>query len=106
MKMAANGISIPSSYTAYIAPLSSTKLYQEAKVHGSDKGTETPYVVMFQAVNLLSDDGPGASGRCRGQIQACWEFIHPRPDVVVDSRGLFAGHRGVCITHIADQDYL
>jgi protein arginine N-methyltransferase 5 len=44
---------------------------------------------MLQAVNLLSGDGAGVSGRCRGQVQPCWEFMHPRPDVVVDSRGLF-----------------
>jgi type II protein arginine methyltransferase len=85
----ANGISIPSSYTAYLAPLSSSKLFQEARTHGDQKGAETPYVVMFQSVNILSGDGAGASGRCQGQIQACWEFVHPRPDVVVDSRGQF-----------------
>lgn len=47
---------------------------------------------MLQAVNILSGDEPGASGKCRGQIQACWEFVHPRPDVVVDSRGLLIRH--------------
>jgi len=43
---------------------------------------ETPYVVMFQSVNILSDD-EGA-----GRIQECWEFEHPRRDVVVSENGL------------------
>ncbi|KAF8899935.1 shk1 kinase-binding protein 1 [Gymnopilus junonius] len=49
-----NGISIPSSYTAHLAPLSSSKLYNEARSTKTEKGLETPYVVMFQAVNILS----------------------------------------------------
>ncbi|KAI6117252.1 PRMT5-domain-containing protein [Pisolithus croceorrhizus] len=52
------------------------------------KGVETPYVVMFQNVNLLSGDGGGVGGRCGPQIQECWEFMHPRRDVAVDDRGL------------------
>ncbi|KAI6116886.1 PRMT5-domain-containing protein [Pisolithus croceorrhizus] len=52
------------------------------------KGVETPYVVMFQNVNLLSGDGGGVGGRCGPQIQECWEFVHPRRDVAVDDRGL------------------
>jgi type II protein arginine methyltransferase len=51
------------------------------------KGVETPYVVMFQAVKILSGDGPGAGGRCGGSIQECWEFEHPRRDVSLDARG-------------------
>lgn len=46
------------------------------------------YVVMFQAANLLSGDGGGASQFCGPRIQECWEFVHPRSDVVLDSRGL------------------
>ncbi|KAF8656778.1 hypothetical protein AX16_002330 [Volvariella volvacea WC 439] len=83
-----NGISIPSSYTAHLAPLSSSKLYNEARAGKDEKSLETPYVVMFQAVNVLSGDGGGVQGRCGPQIQACWEFEHPRKDVVLDSRGL------------------
>jgi protein arginine N-methyltransferase 5 len=82
----ANGFSIPSSYTAHLAPLSSSKLYSEAR-NKDLKGSETPYVVMFQAVNILSDDGGGLSGRCGSQIQECWEFEHPRRDAVLDPRG-------------------
>ncbi|CAK5269133.1 unnamed protein product [Mycena citricolor] len=83
-----DGISIPSSYTAHLAPLSSSKLYNEARGRKDEKGLETPYVVMFQAVNLLSGDGECTQGRCGPSIQECWEFEHPRPDAVLDERGL------------------
>lgn len=48
---------------------------------------ETPYVVMFQNVNILSGDGGGVTGRCGPKIQECWEFEHPRKDVTVDEKG-------------------
>jgi protein arginine N-methyltransferase 5 len=87
MAAPADGISIPSSYTAHLAPLSSSKLYNEARA-GKDekKSVETPYVVMFQAVNILSGDGGGTNGRCGPQIQECWEFEHPRRDAALDER--------------------
>jgi protein arginine N-methyltransferase 5 len=83
-----DGISIPSSYTAHLAPLSSSKLYNEAWAGKDEKSVETPYVVMFSAVNILSGDGGGLRGQCGSQIQECWEFVHPRRETVVDSRGL------------------
>lgn len=83
-----NGISIPSSYSAYLAPLSSSKLYNEVRAGKDEKASETPYVVMFQAVNILSGQGGDDGGRCGQQIQECWEFEHPRRDVVLDERGL------------------
>lgn len=86
------GISIPCSYTAHLAPLSSAKLYNEARsgatASGSPAGLETPYVVMLQAVNILSGDGPGVSGACGPRIQECWSFEHPRKDALLDERGL------------------
>lgn len=85
----ATGISIPSSYTAHLAPLSSSKLYNEARGTKSAESLETPYVVMFQAVNILSGDKREPDGRCGSQIQECWEFEHPRRDVALDARGRF-----------------
>ncbi|TFK40311.1 shk1 kinase-binding protein 1 [Crucibulum laeve] len=82
-----DGISIPSSYTAHLAPLSSSKLYNEARATKNEKSLETPYVVMFQAVNILSGANP-ANGRCGPQVQECWEFEHPRRDPVLDTNGL------------------
>ncbi|KAF7312309.1 Protein arginine N-methyltransferase [Mycena indigotica] len=83
-----DGISIPSSYTAHLAPLSSAKLFNEARIGKEEKNLETPYVVMFQAVNILSGDGSSTNGRCGPQVQECWEFEHPRRDAVLDQRGL------------------
>ncbi|KAJ3485793.1 hypothetical protein NLJ89_g11868 [Agrocybe chaxingu] len=83
-----NGISIPSSYTAHLAPLSSSKLYNEARSTKNEKSLETPYVVMFQAVNILSGTKATIDGRCGPQVQECWEFEHPRRDAVLDARGL------------------
>jgi len=83
------GISIPSSYTAHLAPLSSSKLYNEARIPKDEKSLETPYVVMFQAVNILSGTKKvSLDGRCGPKIQECWEFEHPRRDAVLDSHGL------------------
>jgi len=73
----ATGISIPSSYTSHLAPLSSSKLYNEARaLRNADDSLETPYVVMFQAVNILSED----KSQCGSKIQECWGFEHPRRD--------------------------
>ncbi|KAI0033553.1 PRMT5 arginine-N-methyltransferase-domain-containing protein, partial [Vararia minispora EC-137] len=84
------GISIPASYSAHLAPLSSSKLYNEVRAGRGDrdKAAETPYVVMFQAVNILSGNGGGEAGRCGPQVQECWEFEHPRRDAVLNELGL------------------
>ncbi|KAH7106503.1 PRMT5-domain-containing protein [Auriculariales sp. MPI-PUGE-AT-0066] len=84
-----DGISIPASYTAHLAPLSSSRLHQEVH-NGSDstKAAETPYVVMFGSANIMSGDGGGVRGKCGGRIQECWEFEHPRRDLSLDPRGL------------------
>ncbi|OCH94445.1 PRMT5-domain-containing protein [Obba rivulosa] len=83
-----DGISIPASYTAHIAPLSSSKLYNDTGSTADQKAAETPYVVKFNAINILSGDGGGVSGTCGPKIQECWEFEHPRSDAVLDRRGL------------------
>jgi protein arginine N-methyltransferase 5 len=44
---------------------------------------------MFQAVNILSGQGANDGGRCGTQIQECWDFEHPRRDVVLDERGKY-----------------
>ncbi|KAG9045040.1 methyltransferase protein [Tulasnella sp. UAMH 9824] len=73
-----DGISIPSSYTAYLEPVSSSRLFRDASNSlGDVKGAETPYVVMFQAVNELSTEP-----------QECWEFQHPRHNAITDQNGL------------------
>lgn len=85
--MSADGISIPASYSAFLAPISSSKLYNEARASKDEKGMETPYVVMLQSIKILSGDGGGLSGKCGPQIQECWEFDHPRRDAVLNTQG-------------------
>jgi len=88
MPIPADGISIPSSYTAHLAPLSSAKLWNNVCNQAQErKLAETPYVVMFQAVNILSSNGGGISGECGERVQEAWEFVHPRSNVVLDAQG-------------------
>ena len=86
--LTAEGFSIPMSYTAHLAPISSSKLHYEVTLPTRPLGaTETPYVVMMSQVNILSADGPGLSGRCGERIQQCWQFEHPRKDLILDDDG-------------------
>lgn len=85
----ASGISIPASYTAHLAPISSSSLYSAATASTRPPGAaETPYVVMMSAVNILSGDGGGVAGRCGEKIQQCWQFNHPRLDLILDANGM------------------
>ncbi|KAI7865537.1 protein arginine N-methyltransferase [Spinellus fusiger] len=64
-----DGISIPASYTAFVAPLASTKLYNEVAAYKDLVHFETPYVVMFQQVCELAPSKP------------LWTFEHPNPRI-------------------------
>lgn len=91
---AASGISIPISYTAHLAPISSAKLHAEVTASTRPaSAAETSYVVMMSQVNVLSADGGGASGRCGERVQQCWQFEHPRRDLILDSSGKFKSVR-------------
>ncbi|KAJ3188946.1 hypothetical protein HDU85_004662 [Gaertneriomyces sp. JEL0708] len=59
------GISIPSSYTTYIAPLSSTKLFDQVSSYNDQTHFETPYVVKFRNATELAS------------AQSLWTFEHP-----------------------------
>ncbi|KAG8825337.1 methyltransferase protein [Serendipita sp. 411] len=83
-----DGISIPASYTTYLSPVSSPRLHNEVLQNNGRGGPETPYVVMFQAVNTLSGEGGGLRGLCGTRVQECWSFTHPRRDAVVNEQGL------------------
>ncbi|KAI8339390.1 PRMT5 arginine-N-methyltransferase-domain-containing protein [Chlamydoabsidia padenii] len=61
----ADGISIPANYTSYVAPLASTKLYNEVAAYKDLEHFETPYVVMFQQICQLNPSQP------------LWTFEHP-----------------------------
>lgn len=81
---AASGVSIPASYTAHLAPISSSKLHADVTSSTRPAGAaETPYVVMMSQVNILSGEGGGVAGRCGERVQQCWQFEHPRQDLVL-----------------------
>ena len=44
-------------------------------------------MVMMSAVNIISADGGGVAGRCGERIQQCWQFEHPRRDLILDPTG-------------------
>ncbi|KAK7207790.1 PRMT5 arginine-N-methyltransferase-domain-containing protein [Myxozyma melibiosi] len=60
-----SGIMIPQSYTAHLTPAMSPKLYATIKAQNKDEAAHTPYVVLLQAVDLLSSS-----------IHQAWEFSH------------------------------
>ncbi|KAJ3095302.1 Protein arginine N-methyltransferase 5 [Phlyctochytrium planicorne] len=78
-----NGVSIPSKYTAFAAPLSSSKIYSEVCAYKDVTHVETPYVVKFKAVDTLGLDPV-----------ALWSFEHPLPADQIVPRGnqLFNSH--------------
>lgn len=60
------GISIPADYTSFVAPLSSSKLWNEVKTFGDKKHFETPYVVKFSNIDQLDE------------AKECFKFTHPK----------------------------
>ncbi|BGP06595.1 hypothetical protein JCM10049v2_002419 [Rhodotorula toruloides] len=102
-----DGISIPASYTSYLAPISTSRLHTEvtnpqvasAATVMDAKPAEQPYVVMFSQFHTLS-----ASGGRMGveKVQECWTFDHPRPDIVTDEQGLpFTNHHNARSAHLS-----
>ena len=49
------GISVPESYTSFLAPISSPKLHQEVKAYNDVKHFETTYVVKMHQHKVLSE---------------------------------------------------
>ena len=72
--LADDGISIPSEYISYIAPISSSKLHNEAKAYGDLAHFETPYVVKMHNVHQLCES------------KEVFTFVHPNVDEVIDNR--------------------
>jgi protein arginine N-methyltransferase 5 len=61
-----DGISIPCSYTSYVAPISSSKVWNEVKLHDTLKSFETPYVVRLHNFFSIAESQP------------CFRFDHPK----------------------------
>ncbi|PRP88838.1 hypothetical protein PROFUN_00306 [Planoprotostelium fungivorum] len=68
------GISIPASYTSYLAPISSSKLWNEVRAYKEMKHYETPYVVKMHNFYQL------------GESQECFTFVHPNRDEYIDNQ--------------------
>ncbi|BFZ13310.1 hypothetical protein BsWGS_16351 [Bradybaena similaris] len=74
-----DGISIPERYTSYLAPLMSSKLYNEVRGSKLEKGKspdsvfEMPYVVRLHNIATLADP------------QEVFTFVHPNRDEVIDN---------------------
>ncbi|XP_068639169.1 protein arginine N-methyltransferase 5-like [Aristolochia californica] len=53
-----DGISIPSSYTSFLQPITASKLYNDVKAHKDVAHFETAYVVKLQSVAMLAPTQP------------------------------------------------
>ncbi|KAI9843507.1 MAG: methyltransferase protein [Sclerophora amabilis] len=78
-----HGISIPSSYTAHLTPVSAPRLHADISSRGiaDPAAPETPYVVMLHAIDFLSTTS--SSKGFEPLIVQSWEFAHPlNPDIL------------------------
>ncbi|EFJ52078.1 hypothetical protein VOLCADRAFT_56541, partial [Volvox carteri f. nagariensis] len=71
--LAPGGISIPQSYTSYIAPATSHKLHHDVKSYKDLEHFETPYVVRLHRHHLLA------------ATQPLFTFSHPNNDTPIDN---------------------
>ncbi|KAL4727570.1 hypothetical protein ACLX1H_004253 [Fusarium chlamydosporum] len=72
-----HGISIPSSYTAHMSPISTPKIYADilSRVPGDPNAFETPWVVRLFALDFVAEKVPN-----KPRFQEAWEFSHPIPE--------------------------
>lgn len=82
-----HGISIPSSYTAHVSPISTPRLFADIasrKAQGTDEAAvhafDTPWVVRLFALDFVAARGVPDHAR----FQCAWEFAHPLPQAVMD----------------------
>lgn len=68
-----DGISIPYSYTSYVAPVATSKLFNEVKDYEDVKHFEIPYVVKMHNFYQMSPSKP------------CFTFTHPNKAARIDN---------------------
>ncbi|EPY54252.1 type II protein arginine N-methyltransferase Skb1 [Schizosaccharomyces cryophilus OY26] len=73
------GISIPSSYTSYITPIMSPKLWSEARNLNDFFAFSRQYVVLMNSVDFLAPDD-------EFRFQPLWSFHHPNDETRVYSK--------------------
>ncbi|KAK5631446.1 hypothetical protein RRF57_007160 [Xylaria bambusicola] len=82
-----HGISIPSSYTAHVSPISTPRLYADIKSRSGQGGADganafdTPWVVRLFALDFVAARGVPDHAR----FQQAWEFAHPLPQSTMDA---------------------
>jgi protein arginine N-methyltransferase 5 len=74
--LAEDGISIPHSYTSYLAPITSSKLHEEVKNLKKLQHLETPYVVRLYAHTVLAEN------------QEVFYFSHPNSEAEEEGKGV------------------
>ncbi|KAI2622605.1 protein arginine N-methyltransferase [Xylaria nigripes] len=79
-----HGISIPSSYTAHISPISTPRLHADIKQRWDQASSfdsfNTPWVVRLFAIDFVANRVPGHE-----RFQMAWEFQHPLPQSTMDA---------------------
>ncbi|KAI8668945.1 Protein arginine N-methyltransferase [Fusarium keratoplasticum] len=72
-----HGISIPSSYTAHLSPISTPKIHADilSRSPGDPNAFETPWVVRLFALDFVAEKVPN-----KPRFQEAWEFAHPIPE--------------------------
>ncbi|KAI1817622.1 protein arginine N-methyltransferase [Poronia punctata] len=78
-----HGISIPSSYTAHLSPISTPRLFADIKSRGEQGDSNafnTPWVVRLFALDFVAQHVPG-----HRRFQQAWEFEHPLPQETMDT---------------------
>ncbi|KAM0345440.1 hypothetical protein ACHAPU_006603 [Fusarium lateritium] len=72
-----HGISIPSSYTAHLSPISTPKIHADilSRVPVDPHAFETPWVVSLYALDFVAEKAPN-----KPRFQEAWEFSHPIPE--------------------------
>lgn len=79
-----HGLSIPSSYTAYLTPIAAPKLHADiaARMPADPTASNTPYVVMLHAIDYLSTTSPASPSAAEPaplpmpNILPAWSFTH------------------------------
>ncbi|KAI8473882.1 MAG: PRMT5 arginine-N-methyltransferase-domain-containing protein [Monoraphidium minutum] len=71
--LAPGGVSIPRSYTSFMAPVTTSKLYEACRAYKDLEHFETPYVVKLHRFYMLSPPQP------------VFTFEHPNTDTRIDN---------------------
>ena len=104
------GISIPESYTAFLTPISTPRLFSELSTKGTAEQHpfEIPYVVMLHAFDFLSYEADEQQSMKSSVLEPpsdqdptlhlktpvvkpCWTFRHPQPNAILRQSSLRRG---------------